>query len=57
MRLLTPRWPGFAASPQLEHLNLYGNAGVTDAGLETLAEIATLRELYLLADRRIGRRR
>jgi hypothetical protein len=38
---------GLAASPQLEHLNLYGNAGVTDAGLETLAEIATLRALYL----------
>ena len=35
----------FAASGRLEHLNLYGNAGVTDAGLETLAEIATLREL------------
>jgi len=37
---------GLATSP-LEHLNLYGNAGVTDASLETLAAIATLRELYL----------
>ena len=34
-------------SPQLQHLNLYGNSGITDAGLETLGEIATLRELYL----------
>ena len=31
----------------LEHLNLYGNVGVTDAGLESLARIASLRELYL----------
>ena len=38
---------GLATSPQLEHLNFYGNAGVTDASLETLAAIATLRELYL----------
>ena len=28
-------------------MNLYGNAGVTDAGLEALAGIATLREVYL----------
>lgn len=33
--------------PKLESLNLYGNAGVTDAGLTPLARIATLRELYL----------
>jgi hypothetical protein len=29
------------------HLNLYGNAGVTDAGIEALAGIATLREVFL----------
>jgi uncharacterized membrane protein len=33
--------------PRLEHLNLYGNAGITDAGLESLARMASLRELYL----------
>jgi mono/diheme cytochrome c family protein len=36
-----------AASTHLEHLNLYGNAGITDGGLEALAEIATLREVFL----------
>jgi len=36
-----------AASPRLEHLNLYGNIGITDAGLETLAGILTLREVFL----------
>jgi len=33
--------------PRLLHLNLYGNSGVTDAGLESLARSASLRELYL----------
>ena len=35
------------AAPRVEYLNLYGNAAVTDASLEALARIATLRELYL----------
>jgi hypothetical protein len=33
--------------PRLLHLNLYGNSGVTDAGLESLARSASLREVYL----------
>jgi uncharacterized membrane protein/mono/diheme cytochrome c family protein len=33
--------------PLLEHLNLYGNSGITDPGLDSLAGIASLRELYL----------
>ena len=36
-----------ASSEQLEHLNLHGNAGITDGAVETLARIATLREVYL----------
>jgi uncharacterized membrane protein len=36
-----------AAAPHLAHLNLYGNAAITDAGLDTLAGIATLREVFL----------
>ena len=34
-------------SPQLRYLNLYGNAGIGDAVVETLGAIATLREVYL----------
>jgi hypothetical protein len=34
-------------APRLEHLNLYGNAGVTDSSVDALASIATLREIYL----------
>jgi mono/diheme cytochrome c family protein len=36
-----------AASPRLEHLNLYGNAGITDAAVESLAAIPSLREVFL----------
>jgi mono/diheme cytochrome c family protein len=36
-----------ASSPQLRYLNLYGNAGITDAGVDALGAIATLREVYL----------
>ncbi len=36
-----------AALPQLAHLNLYGNGGVTDAGLAMLATSGSLRELYV----------
>ena len=35
------------ASPELTHLNLYGNTGITDLGLEALAELPSLREVYL----------
>ena len=34
-------------SPQLRHLNVYGNAGISDAAVETLGSIATLREVFL----------
>jgi len=36
-----------ARLPKLTSLNLYGNAGVTDASVETLGRIATLRHVYL----------
>ena len=36
-----------AGSPQLKHLNLYGNAGITDLAVEALAGITSLRELFL----------
>jgi uncharacterized membrane protein len=36
-----------AAAAHLAYLNLYGNAAITDAGLDTLAGIATLREVFL----------
>ena len=36
-----------ARLPKLASLNLYGNTGVTDAGVETLGRIATLRQVYL----------
>jgi hypothetical protein len=31
----------------LEYLNIYGNAGVTDASIATLAQLPALREVYL----------
>jgi hypothetical protein len=34
-------------SPRLQYLNLYGNPGISDAAVETLGSIATLREVYL----------
>ena len=36
-----------AALPQLTHLNIYGNSGVTDAGLASPAASGSLRELYV----------
>ena len=36
-----------ARLPKLTSLNLYGNTGVTDAGVEALGRIATLRQVYL----------
>jgi uncharacterized membrane protein len=37
-----------AASPRLTFLNVYGNSGITDAGIDdVLGSIATLREVYL----------
>ena len=36
-----------ARLPKLASLNLYGNAGVTDAGVEALGRIAALRRVYL----------
>ena len=36
-----------ARLPKLTSLNLYGNVGVTDAGLEALGRVATLRQVYL----------
>jgi uncharacterized membrane protein/mono/diheme cytochrome c family protein len=36
-----------ARLPKLTSLNLYGNAGVTDAGVDALGRIATLRQVYL----------
>ncbi len=38
---------GLSRLPKLTSLNLYGNAGVTDAGVDALARIATLRQVYL----------
>jgi mono/diheme cytochrome c family protein/uncharacterized membrane protein len=34
-----------ASLPRLEHLNLYGNAGVTDASVDTLVAVPLLRRL------------
>jgi hypothetical protein len=36
-----------AGAPRLTYLNLYGNSGITDAGIGALGAIATLREVYL----------
>jgi hypothetical protein len=36
-----------SGSPQLRHLNLYGNAGISDAAVDTLGSSATLREVFL----------
>jgi uncharacterized membrane protein len=36
-----------AGLPRLEHLNLYGNAGVTDASMDVLAGLSSLRQLYV----------
>jgi len=36
-----------SSSPRLEHLNLYGNAGITDQGIEAIAALTTLREVFL----------
>jgi uncharacterized membrane protein/mono/diheme cytochrome c family protein len=36
-----------ASSLQLEHLNLYGNAGVTDSVIDRLARLTALREVFL----------
>lgn len=36
-----------AALPRLIYLNLYGNGGITDAGLAQLGDSASLRELYV----------
>jgi uncharacterized membrane protein/mono/diheme cytochrome c family protein len=36
-----------SGSPQLRHLNLYGNPGISDAAVDTLGSIATLREVFL----------
>jgi uncharacterized membrane protein/mono/diheme cytochrome c family protein len=46
-RLTDAGLTALAGAPQLQHLNLYGNGGITDSGLDTLAAIASLRELYL----------
>jgi uncharacterized membrane protein len=46
-RLTDSVLPALRASPELTHLNLYGNAGVTDLGLDALAELPSLREVYL----------
>jgi uncharacterized membrane protein len=35
-----------AVSARLEHLNLYGNAGVTDRSIEALAALTALREVF-----------
>ncbi len=45
---ITDRGVGALAQlPKLTSLNLYGNAGVTDLGVEALGRIATLRHVYL----------
>jgi len=36
-----------ASSPQLEQLNLYGNAGITDRGVDALAGLRALRQVFL----------
>ena len=46
-RLTDSGLAALAALPQLTHLNLYGNSGVTDAGLVLLAASGSLRELYV----------
>ncbi len=33
--------------PSLEYLNLYGNAGITDASIDTLGALASLKKVYL----------
>jgi hypothetical protein len=38
---------GLVRLPKLTSLNLYGNAGVTDAGVEALSRIVALRQVYL----------
>ncbi len=45
---ITDRGVGtLARLPRLASLNLYGNAGVTDAGVDALGRIVTLRQVYL----------
>jgi uncharacterized membrane protein len=46
-RLTDGALPALRASPELAHLNLYGNAGVTDLGLDALADLPSLREVYV----------
>ena len=46
-RLTDSGLAALAALPQLTHLNLYGNSGVTDTGLALLATSGSLRELYV----------
>jgi len=46
-RLTDGALAALAALPALEHLNLYGNAAITDSGLATLAGSGSLRELYV----------
>ena len=46
-RLTDGSLASLATLPQLTHLNLYGNSGVTDAGLASLAASGSLRELYV----------
>jgi uncharacterized membrane protein len=36
-----------SGSPQLRHLNLYGNTGISDAAVDALGSSATLREVFL----------
>lgn len=35
------------SSPHLAHLNLYGNAGITDRGIDALAGLRALRQVFL----------
>ncbi len=46
-RLTDAALVSLAALPQVAHLNLYGNSGVTDAGLASLAASGSLREFYV----------
>jgi hypothetical protein len=46
-RLTDGALASLAALPKLAHLNVYGNAGITDAGLAQLTTSASLRELYV----------
>jgi hypothetical protein len=46
-RLTDRSLEAIAALPRVEYLNVYGNAAISDAGLEALASSATLREVYL----------